>query len=221
MRVLLVEDDSMLADGLCDALQLSGYTIDWLALGQPVVSSLRHNTFAGIVLDLGLPDIDGIQVIRQIRREKFDIPILILTARDDIDDRVKGLDAGADDYLVKPFEVEELKARLRALLRRSQGRLDNTINYENILLNPETHQVNYQNQEVKLSRHEFKLLSILIAQPGKVFTKDILQDLVYGWDNPPESNAIEVHIHHLRKKFYSTLIKTIRGVGYCVEKVSS
>ncbi|MBU2713565.1 response regulator [Zooshikella harenae] len=219
MRVLLVEDDSMLADGLCDALQLSGYTVDWLAQGQPVLSSLRHQAFAGVVLDLGLPDMDGIHVIKQIRQAKIDLPILILTARDEIDDRVHGLDAGADDYLVKPFDVEELKARLRALLRRSQGRQDNTIVLGDIALHPEKHQVYYQAQEIKLSRHEFKLLMILLGRPGKVFTKEILQELVYGWDNPPESNSIEVHIHHLRKKFYTSLIKTIRGVGYCVEKV--
>lgn len=218
MRILLVEDDAMLGDGMVDALRRSGYTVDWLTCGQPVADSLKFDEFAALVLDLNLPDIDGISVLRKLRREGHGLPVLILTARDALNDRVVGLDAGADDYLVKPFEVEELNARLRALVRRSKGVAQAVLEYGDIALYPDSQLVLYRDQEVRLTPHEYKLLLELLSQSGRVLSREQLIQSLYGWDEGVESNAIEVHIHHLRKKLYPELIRNIRGVGYIVER---
>jgi two-component system, OmpR family, response regulator QseB len=218
MRILLVEDDAMLGDGMVDALRRSGYTVDWLTSGQPVADSLKFDEFAALVLDLNLPDIDGISVLRKLRREGHGLPVLILTARDALNDRVVGLDAGADDYLVKPFEVEELNARLRALVRRSKGVAQAVLEYGDIALYPDSQLVLYRDQEVRLTPHEYKLLLELLSQSGRVLSREQLIQSLYGWDEGVESNAIEVHIHHLRKKLYPELIRNIRGVGYIVER---
>jgi len=170
------------------------------------------------VLDLGLPRLDGLEVLRRLRAEANPVPVLVLTARDATADRIAGLDAGADDYLVKPFDVAELKARLRALLRRSFNRAEPVLAYRDILLDPVNQQVSYQGNPVNLPRKEFVLLHELLAQPGRVLTRDKLQQVLYGWDEDVESNALEVHIHHLRKKFFPELIRTVRGVGYLVDK---
>ncbi|AUZ74103.1 MULTISPECIES: response regulator [Aeromonas] len=219
MRILLVEDDVMLGDGMVDALRSSGYTVDWLQQGLPALSVLKSEEFAALILDLNLPDIDGISLLRKLRREGQTLPVLILTARDALDDRVLGLDAGSDDYMVKPFALQELNARLRALVRRSKGQAQAVLEYGELQLYPESQQVTYRSEPVKLTPHEYKLLQELITQSGRVLSKDQLQQSLYGWDEGAESNAVEVHIHHLRKKFYSDLIRNIRGVGYIVPQL--
>lgn len=218
MRILLVEDDPDLGEGIRTALKAEGHTLDWLKDGQSALHALTHESFALAILDLGLPRMDGLTVLRHLRSRGSTLPVLILTARDSTHDRIAGLDAGADDYLIKPFDVDELKARLRALLRRSFNRPQTLIEYKGIQLDPVTQQVSYQGQTLNLSRKEFLLLHELIAQPGRVFTRDNLQQILYGWEEEVESNALEVHVHHLRKKLFPELIRTVRGVGYLVEK---
>ena len=219
MRILLVEDDVMLGDGMVDALRSSGYTVDWLQQGMPALSALKSEEFAALVLDLNLPDIDGISLLRKLRREGQTLPVLILTARDALDDRVLGLDAGSDDYMVKPFALQELNARLRALVRRSKGQAQAVLEYGELQLFPASQQVTYRGEPVKLTPHEYKLLQELITQSGRVLSRDQLQPSLYGWDEGAESNAVEVHIHHLRKKFFPELIRNIRGVGYIVPQL--
>ena len=219
MRILLVEDDVMLGDGMVDALRSSGYTVDWLQQGMPALSALKSEEFAALVLDLNLPDIDGISLLRKLRREGQTLPVLILTARDALDDRVLGLDAGSDDYMVKPFALQELNARLRALVRRSKGQAQAVLEYGELQLFPASQQVTYRGEPVKLTPHEYKLLQELITQSGRVLSRDQLQQSLYGLDEGAESNAVEVHIHHLRKKFFPELIRNIRGVGYIVPQL--
>jgi two-component system response regulator QseB len=221
MRVLLVEDDPSLGSGLQTALKPEGYTVDWLTDGIQALHALETESFDLVILDLGLPRLDGLSVLKQARAQGKSLPVLVLTARDAIQDRIDGLDSGADDYLVKPFDTTELKARIRALLRRSSGRSQSLISFQGIELDPASQQVSYQNKPVNLTRREYALLHEMINQPGHVFTRDILQQLLYGWDDDVESNALEVHIHHLRKKLFPSLIRTIRGIGYVVDKNAS
>jgi two-component system response regulator QseB len=218
MRILLVEDDASLAEGIRTALKPEGYTVDWVQDGLGALHALSSESFGLVILDLGLPRLDGLQVLKRLRAAANAVPVLVLTARDATQDRIAGLDAGADDYLVKPFDPAELKARLRALLRRSQGRTQSLLEYRGISLDPSTQQVQFDGAAVVLPRKEFLLLHELIAQPGRVLTRDKLQQALYGWDEEVESNALEVHIHHLRKKFFPELIRTVRGVGYLVDK---
>ncbi|WP_282338818.1 response regulator [Pseudomonas sp. PS02288] len=217
MRLLLVEDDTALGEGVRAGLRAEGYTVDWLQDGVSAVHALLSESFDLLVLDLGLPRLGGIQVLQQIRQQASTLPVLILTARDDTEDRIAGLDAGADDYLVKPFDLNELKARLRALLRRSSGRAQVVIEHAGISLDPTTQQVRYRDAQVVLTPREYTLLHELLSQPGKVFTRERLTQLLYGWDEEAESNTLEVHIHHLRKKLFPELIRTVRGIGYRVE----
>ncbi|MED5611685.1 MULTISPECIES: response regulator [Pseudomonas] len=217
MRLLLVEDDSALGEGVRTGLRQEGYTIDWLKDGASALHALQHEAFDLVVLDLGLPRLDGVEVLRRLRAGGANLPVLILTARDATEDRIAGLDAGADDYLVKPFDLDELKARLRALLRRSAGRARVLIEHAGVSLDPATQQVSYRGQPVVLTPKEYLLLHELLAQPGKVFTRERLTRLLYGWDEEAESNTLEVHIYHLRKKLSGELIRTVRGIGYLVE----
>ncbi|MCY1278717.1 Transcriptional regulatory protein QseB [compost metagenome] len=217
MRLLLVEDDIALGEGVRAGLRQEGYTIDWLQDGASALHALREETFDLLLLDLGLPRLDGLGVLQRLRAGGSTVPVLVLTARDATSDRIAGLDAGADDYLVKPFDLDELKARLRALLRRSAGRARMLIEHGGVSLDPATQQVLYQGQNVTLTPKEYLLLHELLAQPGKVFTRERLTQLLYGWDEEAESNTLEVHIHHLRKKLYGELIRTVRGIGYLVE----
>ncbi|GBL57188.1 response regulator [Pseudomonas sp. R3.Fl] len=217
MRLLLVEDDSALGEGVRTGLRQEGYTIDWLKDGASALHALQHEAFDLAVLDLGLPRLDGVEVLKRLRAGGANLPVLILTARDATEDRIAGLDAGADDYLVKPFDLDELKARLRALLRRSAGRARVLIEHAGVSLDPATQQVSYQGQPVLLTPKEYLLLHELLAQPGKVFTRERLTQLLYGWDEEAESNTLEVHIYHLRKKLSGDLIRTVRGIGYLVE----
>ena len=217
MRILLVEDDEALGEGIRVALKPEGYTVDWARDGASALHALTHEDFGLAVLDLGLPRMDGLEVLQRLRAGANAIPVLVLTARDSTADRIAGLDAGADDYLVKPFDVDELKARIRALLRRSFSRAQPVLDHREVNLDPVTQQVSYRGQPVALQRKEFLLLHELLAQPGRVLTRDRLQQVLYGWDEEAESNALEVHIHHLRKKLFPELIRTVRGVGYLVD----
>lgn len=217
MRLLLVEDDSALGEGICDGLRQEGYTLDWLQDGVSGLHALQHEAFDVLILDLGLPRLDGIELLRRLRAGGNSLPVLILTARDALEDRIAGLDAGADDYLVKPFDLNELKARLRALLRRSAGRATVLIEHGGVSLDPATQQVHFKGTEVVLTPKEYRLLHELLAHPGKVFTRERLTQLLYGWDEEPESNTLEVNIYQLRKKLFNGLIRTVRGIGYLVE----
>ncbi|MDE3735261.1 MULTISPECIES: response regulator transcription factor [Pseudomonas] len=217
MRLLLVEDDNALGAGVRAGLRQEGYTIDWLTDGASALHALQTEEFDLAILDLGLPRLDGVQVLQQLRASGSTLPVLVLTARDATDDRIIGLDAGADDYLVKPFDLNELKARLRALLRRSAGRPQVLIEHAGVVLDPASQQVSYLGSPVPLTPKEYQLLHELLSQPGKVLTRERLVQTLYGWDEEAESNTLEVHIHHLRKKLSSDLIRTVRGIGYLVD----
>lgn len=218
MRILLVEDDPILGDGIRAGLRQDGYTVDWITDGTQASSALKDNVFDLLVLDLNLPGRSGLEILRELRARNNPTPVLILTARDTVEDRVKGLDAGSDDYLVKPFDLDELLARIRALLRRSQGRTQPTITHQNLELDPAAHAVSLNNKPVELSNIEFLILHNLLESRGKVLSRQRLEESLYGWTKDIDSNTIEVHIHHLRKKLGATLIRTIRGVGYIIDK---
>ena len=218
MRLLLVEDDPALGEGIRVALKPEGYTVDWVQDGRSALHALTHERFDLAILDLGLPDMDGLDVLRRLRERQQAVPVLVLTARDATSDRIKGLDAGADDYLIKPFEVGELTARLRALLRRSFGRPQPVLEHGGVRLDPVSQEVSCRGEVVTLQRKEFLLLHQLMSQPGRVLTRDRLEEVLYGWsESAAESNALEVHIHHLRRKLYPELIRTVRGVGYRID----
>jgi two-component system response regulator QseB len=222
MRILLVEDDELLGDGLVAGLKQHGYTVDWVKDGQTALQSILEEEFAAVILDIGLPKLSGFEVLKRIRKENIDVPVLVLTALDEIKDIVMGLDTGADDYLVKPFDLDELCARVRVLLRRKGGgaeRATPVIKYKDITLDPSSRKVYKNDQSVEISRREFTLLHILLSNPGRVLSRDHLTKSLYGWGDDVDSNALEVHIHNLRKKFGNELIATVRGVGYVVEKL--
>ena len=220
MRLLLVEDDKSLGEGIRTALKAEGYTLDWLQDGASALHALSSEPFDLAILDLGLPRMDGLQVLKALRDRHHSVPVLILTARDGVHDRIAGLDAGADDYLTKPFDSAELKARLRALLRRSNGRAEPLISLRGVVIDPQRQQVTLEGKMVNLSRKEFVLLHELMAQPDRVLTRDRLEQVLYGWNEEVDSNTLEVHIHHLRRKLFPELIRTLRGVGYMVERLS-
>jgi two-component system response regulator QseB len=218
VRILLVEDDPLLGDGVCAGLRRDNNSVDWVKNGETALSAIAGTLYDCVILDIGLPKMSGLDVLRQLRDSENSVPVLILTAHDDISDRVKGLDAGADDYLVKPFEFAELCARLRALTRRTRGTASESIKYKNININTTAHTVSYNEIAVELSRREFTLLVEMITNQGRVLSRQHLEQKLYSWGDEIESNTIEVYIHHLRKKLYSDLIKTIRGIGYIVAK---
>lgn len=218
MRILLVEDDALLGDGVCAGLRRENNSVDWVKNGETALSAIAETQYDCIILDIGLPKMSGLDVLRNMRKSNNDTAVLILTAQDDISDRVKGLDAGADDYLVKPFAFAELYARLRALSRRKRGAASETISYKNIKIDTTSHTVEYNDQTVVLSRREFALMVELITNQGRVLSRQHLEQKLYSWSDEVESNTIEVHIHHLRKKFYTDLIKTVRGIGYIIAK---
>jgi len=218
VRILLVEDDTLLGDGIRTGLRQDGYAVDWVTQGEAAEQALATDAFDLVVLDLGLPGRDGLSVLQQLRRGGNDTPVIILTARDTVADRIQGLDGGADDYLIKPFDLDELAARARALIRRSKGRTTPLLEFGRLTLDPTSHQVIYKNQPVEMSPREFALLRILMENADKLVSKTRLQEALYGWDQDVESNAVEVHIHHLRKKLDANLIQTVRGVGYRLAK---
>lgn len=214
MRVMLVEDDPLLGEGVVDVLQREQIVPEWLSEGAGVCEALEGSTFDALILDLGLPDIDGFEVLRRLREAQCQIPVLVLTAWDDIDNRIRGLDSGADDYLVKPFDNGELLARLRALIRRSAGRASPLVTCGRLTLDPAAHEIRCDQEVVTLGRREHDLLAYFMTHPGQVFTRDQLVEVLYGWDAEVESNVIEVHVHHLRRKFGSGVVATVRSVGY-------
>lgn len=218
MRLLLVEDDNLLGDGIRAGLQQNGYTVDWVTDGRAARQALQTDEFDLVVLDWGLPVQDGIELLAHLRRGGNGVPVLMLTARDTVSDRVRGLDSGADDYLVKPFDLEELCARLRALLRRRGGRASPVIHHGAIQLDPAARRVSIHGQPVDVSPREFAVLELLMENTGKVMSRERLEEALYGWSGDVESNTLEVYIHHLRRKLGNDLIHTIRGVGYLVER---
>ncbi len=218
MRLLLVEDDPWLGDGLAVGFRQEGYTVDWLQEGVAADLALTTETFDVLVLDLGLPRLAGLEVLRRLRARNNPMPVLVLTARDSTGDKVAGLDAGADDYVVKPVDLEELAARVRALLRRSAGRTASVLQQGALILNPATHEVTLAGVPVDVVGRELALLQILLEYSGKVVTRDRLESALYGWQDEPCSNTLEVHIHHLRRKLGTERIKTLRGIGYLMPK---
>ncbi|WP_407316229.1 response regulator [Pseudomonas sp. nanlin1] len=217
MRLLLVEDDRAVGQGIRVALGGEGYTLDWLQDGVSALHALRSERFDLLLLDLGLPRLDGLDLLHQLRAEQQGLPVLVITARDGTAERIAGLDAGADDYLIKPFDVDELKARVRALLRRSQGRAQPLLEYAGVSLDPSCQQVLYHGAEVAMTPMEYQLLHQLMVRPGKVVTRERLSSTLYGWQDRVESNTLEVLIHNLRKKLSAELIRTVRGIGYLLE----
>lgn len=218
MRILLVEDDEMLGQAINTALRRNSYTVDWLTLGEQVSPAVASEEFDLIILDLTLPDIDGLTVLTRLRKQKIKLPVLILTARDSTNDRVRGLDCGADDYLGKPFDLEELLARIRALLRRNNNPIVEKIIYHDLHLDPLSQDVFLCDKPIKLTPNEFKILHYLLSNQGRVLSKEKIQQALYGWDNACSDNAIEVHISNLRKKITGDVIQNIRGVGYIVKQ---
>ncbi|HRD67710.1 MAG TPA: response regulator transcription factor [Candidatus Competibacter sp.] len=214
MRVLLVEDDPMIGDSLRKGLRAEGFTVDWVRDGRAAELALETTNYALVLLDLGLPKKDGLTVLRGWRQRELAVPVLILTARDAVPDRVEGLDSGADDYLVKPFDLAELLARMRALLRRQAGRTRDSIEVGALRLDPVAHTVEYRGQPAQLSAREFALLHALVEASNAVMSREQLEDRLYGWGEEVESNAIEVHVHNLRRKLSAQLIRTVRGIGY-------
>jgi DNA-binding response OmpR family regulator len=214
MRILLVEDDRMLGDGLQAGLAQAGYAVDWLRDGEAAVAALSTESFAAVVLDLGLPKRDGLSVLKWLRGRHDATPVLILTARDQLEDRVRGLDLGADDYVLKPFDLDEIAARLRALVRRAHGHPEPLLTLGEIELNPAARTVTRSGQAVELTPREFELLHLLLQNNGHVLTRRTLEEQLYTWNEAVDSNALEVHIHHLRRKLGNDLIRTVRGVGY-------
>lgn len=217
MRILLVEDDELLGAGIEDALTRARFVVEWVRTGPLAATALEHGGFDAVVLDLGLPGIDGIDVLRRARAAGNRIPILILSARDAVAQRIAGLNAGADDYLTKPFDVEELIARVRALQRRLHGAAQNVLEHGHLRLDLGALSVTHEGRAVALQRREFMLLQKLLAAPGQVMTRAQLEESLYGWDGSVESNALDVHVHNLRKKLYPGVIRTVRGVGYVAD----
>lgn len=226
MRILVVEDDALLGDAIQIGLKQSGYAVDWMKDGVSAEQALSTEPYAAVVLDLGLPRLSGLEVLRHLRsrnsRENTRTPVLILTAMDTVDDRIKGLDTGADDYMVKPFDMGELAARLRALVRRASGETTPILQVSGIQLDPAAHRVLYLGKSIELSAKEFALLHALMLNSGTVLSRARLEEQLYAWGDEVESNTVEVHIHHLRRKLFPELIETIRGVGYLMprDKVS-
>ena len=214
MRILLVEDDRMLGDGLQAGLTQAGYAVDWLRDGDAAVAALTTESFAAVVLDLGLPKRDGLSVLQWLRARHDATPVLILTARDQLEDKVRGLDLGADDYVLKPFDLDEIAARLRALVRRAHGRPEPVLSLGEVELDPAARSVTRAGLAVELTPREFDLLHLLLENSGRVLTRRALEEQLYTWNDAVDSNALEVHIHHLRKKLGNELIRTVRGVGY-------
>jgi DNA-binding response OmpR family regulator len=218
MRLLLVEDDKMIGEAVLDLLRAQNYAVDWAKDGEMADGALRAQNYDLVLLDLGLPRRDGLSVLRALRARKQPLPVLIATARDAVEQRVEGLDAGADDYVLKPYDLEELLARIRALLRRASGRAEPVYECAGVTINPATREVTTDGRQVVLSAREWAVLEPLLARPGAVLSRAQLEEKLYGWNDDVSSNAVEVYIHGIRKKLGADLIHNIRGVGYLVPK---
>lgn len=214
MLLLLAEDDPMIGQGLRDSLRKEGFSVDWVQDGKSVLLSLETNPYSLVLLDLGLPRLDGMDVLQQLRKKNLDVAVIIITARDGLPERLAGLNCGADDYLVKPFATEELIARIRTISRRLAGRTQSDITVGRLRLDPIRHEIWVNDELINVSGREFKLLHELMIEPGRVISREQLEDRLYGWGEEIASNAVEVYISHLRKKIGAEVIQTIRGVGY-------
>ena len=219
MRLLLVEDDPMIGASVQSGLRQEGHSVDWVRDGAAAELAVANGVHELILLDLGLPRKSGLDLLAGLRRKEVSLPVLVITARDSVADRVKGLDAGADDYLVKPFDLDELSARIRALMRRQAGRVSPVIEHGPLTLNPATHEVTLNGSPVKLSGREFALLQALLEQPGVPLSRARLEDRLYGWNEEIESNTVEVYIHSLRRKLGAEWIRNVRGVGYRIAEL--
>ena len=216
MRLLLVEDDAMIGESVRLGLRQDNFVVDWVQDGKAAELALSNDNYALMLLDLGLPKKTGLEVLRNLRANKNSLPVLIITARDAVANRIEGLDSGADDYLVKPFDLDELSARVRALLRRQSGRVESLLRCGDLSLNPVTHQAMVADKEIILSAKEFALLHALMERPGATLSRAQLEEKIYGWEEEVESNAVEVHIYNLRKKLGSDRLRNVRGVGYVI-----
>jgi DNA-binding response OmpR family regulator len=216
MRLLLVEDDPMIGEAIRAGLKREGFAVDWVHDAAAASQALGSEPFELVLLDLGLPGGDGLQLLKSLRGRGEGLPVLIITARDAVSDRVAGLDAGGDDYLIKPFDLDELAARIRALLRRKSGRPAPVLTHQDVVLDPAAHRVTRDGVEVALSPREFALLQLLMERPGTILSRAQLEERLYGWGEEIESNAVEVHVHGLRRKLGAQFILTVRGVGYRV-----
>jgi two-component system response regulator QseB len=214
MRILLVEDDAMIGESVAEGLKAEGYAVDWVRDGKEAEVAVSATPYSLVVLDLGLPRRDGIDVLKGIRERRIDVPVLVMTARDTVRDRIKGLDAGADDYLVKPFDLDELTARARALMRRAAGRSEPLLERGPLSINPATREVTWRGESMSLSAREYALLAALAERPGVVLSRAQLEEKLYGWNESVGSNAVEVHIHNVRKKLGEDVIRNVRGLGY-------
>jgi two-component system response regulator QseB len=216
MRLLLVEDDRMVGENIRDGLVHEGHAVDWVRDGAAAEAAIRAEPYGAVLLDLGLPRRDGVEVLRGVRALRNNVPVLVITARDAVADRVRGLDAGADDYLVKPFDLDELAARVRALTRRAAGRTAGLVEHGPLSLDPARREVRLRGQPVALSAREYALLEALLERPGSVLSRAQLEERLYGWGEEVASNAVEVHVHNLRRKLGAGLIRNERGVGYSI-----
>ena len=214
MRILLVEDDPMIGESVADGLKSEGYAVDWVRDGKEAELAVAASPYSLVILDLGLPRRDGIDVLKSIRERRLGVPVLVMTARDTVRDRIKGLDAGADDYLIKPFDLDELTARARALIRRAAGRAEPLIERGALSINPATREVSWRGEPVSLSAREYSLLAALAERAGLVLSRSQLEEKLYGWNEAVGSNAVEVHIHNVRKKLGDGVIRNVRGMGY-------
>ena len=218
MHLLLVEDDAMIGEAVLDALRAAHYAVDWVRDGAMADTALSNSTYDLVLLDLGLPQRDGLDVLRALRARGQVVPVLVATARDAVTDRIAGLDAGADDYVVKPYDIDELQARIRALLRRDAGQAGPTYSQHGVSLNPATHEATRDGKPVPLSAREWAVLEALIARPGVVFSRSQLEEKLFSWKDDVSSNAVGVYIHGVRKKLGADLIQTVRGLGYLVPR---
>ena len=219
MRVLLIEDDQLIGDGIKVGLEKLGFAVDWFSDGLEGEEALYQIPYEAVVLDLGLPGQDGLEVLKNWRQNGRKEPVLILTARGDVDERIAGLNSGADDYLGKPFSLKEVQARLNALIRRSNGRTTPMLTYKQVSFDPQTRKVTLQGQEVVLSPKETALLELLLLNKNKVLSKETIENKIYSWDDEVSSNAVEVHIHRLRKKLGKDIVRTVNKIGYILEEI--
>lgn len=218
MRILLAEDDRMIGESVCTSLRQDGYAVDWVRDGGLANAALASEHFDLVLLDLGLPGMSGLEVLQSLRYRKNATPVIVITARDGIEDRIRGLDAGADDYVVKPFDVDELAARIRSALRRSSGHAEPEIEILGVRINPATREVRKDGKTVLLSAREYAIVEALMLRPGAILSRAQLEERLYGWGDEIESNAIEVYIHGVRRKLGAEFIQNVRGVGYFIPK---